>query len=38
VIEFDPEGETIPRLFDEFRPASPAATAGREVKGELPAD
>jgi lysyl-tRNA synthetase len=37
VIEFDPEGDTIPRLFDEFdRIAS--ATAGREVKGELPAD
>jgi lysyl-tRNA synthetase class 1 len=37
VIEFDPEGDTIPRLFDEFdRIAS--ATAGLEVKGELPAD
>jgi lysyl-tRNA synthetase class 1 len=37
VIEFDPEGDTIPRLFDEFdRIAS--ATAGHEVKGELPAD
>jgi len=37
VIDFDPEGDTIPRLFDEFdRIAS--ATAGREVKGELPAD
>jgi lysyl-tRNA synthetase, class I len=37
VIEFDPEGtDAIPRLFDEFdRLAS--ATAGREVKGELPA-
>src|SRR5829696_5016824 len=35
-IEFDPEGtDAIPRLFDEFdRLAS--ATAGREVKGELP--
>jgi lysyl-tRNA synthetase class 1 len=37
VIEFDPEGETIPRLFDEFDRIA-AATAGREVKGELPAD
>jgi lysyl-tRNA synthetase class 1 len=37
VIDFDPEGDTIPRLFDEFdRIAS--ATAGKEVKGELPAD
>jgi lysyl-tRNA synthetase, class I len=37
VIDFDPEGDTIPRLFDEFdRIAS--ATAGHEVKGELPAD
>src|ERR1035437_644862 len=37
VIDFDPEGDTIPRLFDEFdRIAS--ATAGIEVKGELPAD
>jgi lysyl-tRNA synthetase class 1 len=37
VIEFDPEGtDAIPRLFDEFdRLAS--ATAGREVKGDLPA-
>src|SRR5215207_9354011 len=35
-IDFDPEGtDAIPRLFDEFdRLAS--ATAGREVKGELP--
>jgi lysyl-tRNA synthetase class 1 len=37
VIEFDPEGETIPRLFDEFDRIA-TATAGREVKGELPAD
>jgi lysyl-tRNA synthetase, class I len=37
VIEFDPEGDTIPRLFDEFDRIA-AATAGREVKGELPAD
>lgn len=37
-IEFDPAGtDAIPRLFDEFdRVAS--ATAGREVKGELPPD
>jgi lysyl-tRNA synthetase class 1 len=37
VIDFDPEGDTIPRLFDEFDRFA-AATAGREVKGELPAD
>jgi lysyl-tRNA synthetase, class I len=37
VIEFDPEGDTIPRLFDEFDRIA-AATAGKEVKGELPAD
>jgi lysyl-tRNA synthetase class 1 len=36
-IEFDPEGtDAIPRLFDEFDRLG-AATAGREVKGELPA-
>lgn len=36
VIEFDPEGtDAIPRLFDEFDRLG-AATAGREVKGELP--
>src|SRR6476646_3332213 len=35
-IEFDPEGtDQIPRLFDEFVKFA-AATAGREVKGELP--
>jgi lysyl-tRNA synthetase class 1 len=37
VIDFDPEGDTIPRLFDEFDRIA-AATAGREVKGELPTD
>jgi lysyl-tRNA synthetase class 1 len=37
VIDFDPEGDTIPRLFDEFDRIA-AATAGREVRGELPAD
>ena len=37
VIEFDPEGDTIPRLFDEFDRIA-GATAGHEVKGELPAD
>jgi lysyl-tRNA synthetase class 1 len=37
VIDFDPEGDTIPRLFDEFDRIA-AATAGREVKGELPGD
>ncbi len=36
-IEFDPEGtDAIPRLFDEFDRLADA-TAGREVKGELPA-
>ena len=34
-VEFDPEGtDAIPRLFDEFDRFA-AATAGREVKGEL---
>jgi lysyl-tRNA synthetase class 1 len=36
-IDFDPSGETIPRLFDEFDRVA-AATAGRPVKGELPPD
>src|SRR5947209_17262141 len=37
-IEFEPEGsDAIPRLFDEFDRIA-AATAGREVRGELPAD
>src|ERR687887_644336 len=36
-IEFDPEGtDAIPRLVDEFDRLA-AATAGREVKGDLPA-
>ncbi len=35
-IEFDPDGtDAIPRLFDEFDKFA-AATAGREVKGEIP--
>jgi lysyl-tRNA synthetase, class I len=35
-LEFDPEGtDAIPRLFDEFDRLG-AATAGRDVKGELP--
>ncbi len=35
-IEFDPEGsDAIPRLFDEFDRLA-GATAGHEVKGELP--
>jgi len=35
-IDFDPDGtDQIPRLFDEFDKFG-AATAGREVKGELP--
>jgi lysyl-tRNA synthetase, class I len=34
-IEFDPEGtDAVPRLFDEFDKFA-AATAGREVKGEI---
>jgi lysyl-tRNA synthetase class 1 len=36
-IEFDPQGtDAIPRLFDEFDKLADA-TAGRAVKGELPA-
>ncbi len=36
VIEFSPDGtDAIPRLFDEFDRIADA-TAGREVKGELP--
>ena len=35
-IEFNPDGtDAIPRLFDEFDRIADA-TAGREVKGELP--
>jgi lysyl-tRNA synthetase, class I len=35
-LDFDPEGtDAIPRLFDEFDRLA-AATAGRDVKGELP--
>jgi lysyl-tRNA synthetase, class I len=35
-IEFEPDGsDAIPRLFDEFDRIA-AATAGRDVKGELP--
>ena len=35
-IEFDPEGtDAIPRLFDEFDRFA-AATAGQQVKGEIP--
>jgi lysyl-tRNA synthetase class 1 len=35
-IEFDPEGtDAVPRLFDEFDRFA-AATAGQEVKGDLP--
>lgn len=35
-IDFDPDGtDAIPRLFDEFDRLA-AATAGREVKGDLP--
>lgn len=37
VIEFDPAGtDAIPRLFDEFDRLADA-TAGRQVRGELPA-
>jgi len=36
-IDFEPEGtDAVPRLFDEFDRLG-AATAGRDVKGELPA-
>jgi lysyl-tRNA synthetase class 1 len=35
-IEFDPDGtDAVPRIFDEFDRLA-AATAGHEVKGELP--
>jgi lysyl-tRNA synthetase class 1 len=35
-IDFDPDGtDQVPRLFDEFDKFA-AATAGREVRGELP--
>ncbi len=34
-IEFDPSGDTIPRLFDEFDRIADAV-AGRPTKGELP--
>ena len=36
-IEFDPEGDTIPGLFDEFDRIC-AAIAGKPVRGELPPD
>ena len=36
-LEFDPEGDTVPGLFDEFDRIA-AATAGREVRGEMPPD
>ena len=36
-INFDPTGDTIPRLFDEFDRCADAV-AGRPVKGELPAN
>ncbi len=36
-IEFDPEGDTIPGLFDEFDRIC-AAVAGKPVRGELPPD
>jgi lysyl-tRNA synthetase class 1 len=34
-IDFDPEGDTIPGLFDEFDRIA-AAVAGRPTRGELP--
>ncbi|MFI5255019.1 MAG: lysine--tRNA ligase, partial [Candidatus Limnocylindrales bacterium] len=34
-IEFDPEGDAIPGLFDEFDRIA-AAVAGHDVRGELP--
>jgi lysyl-tRNA synthetase class 1 len=36
-IDFDPAGDTVPGLFDEFDRLA-AATAGRPVRGELPPD
>jgi lysyl-tRNA synthetase class 1 len=36
-IDFDPSGDTIPRLFDEFDRIADAV-AGRESRGELPPD
>ncbi|CAN5726373.1 lysine--tRNA ligase [soil metagenome] len=36
-IEFDPGGDTIPRLFDEFDRIADAV-AGRPTRGELPPD
>ncbi|MGH2466131.1 MAG: lysine--tRNA ligase, partial [Candidatus Limnocylindrales bacterium] len=36
-LEFDPQGDTVPGLFDEFDRVA-AATSGREVRGELPPD
>ena len=36
-IDFDPEGDAIPGLFDEFDRIA-GALAGRPVRGELPAD
>jgi lysyl-tRNA synthetase class 1 len=36
-IDFDPSGDTIPRLFDEFDRIADAV-AGREPRGELPPD
>ncbi len=36
-LEFDPEGDAIPGLFDEFDRVA-AAAAGRPVRGELPPD
>ena len=36
-LEFDPEGDAIPGLFDEFDRVA-AATAGQPVRGELPPD
>lgn len=36
-IDFDPSGDTIPRLFDEYDRIARAA-AGLEVRGELPLD
>jgi lysyl-tRNA synthetase class 1 len=36
-LDFDPEGDAIPGLFDEFDRVA-AATAGKPVRGELPPD
>jgi lysyl-tRNA synthetase class 1 len=36
-IDFDPSGDTVPRLFDEFDRIADAV-AGKQVRGEVPPD